>query len=254
MEPIEPADELLTPEEPRRSPLHGFQGNRALVPETPLMPAALTIAVSREAGSRGGTIARRAGRKLGWQVYNQELLEYIAQEGAFRQDFADNLPPAARAWTEQRLESLLREQNLSQNPTVADLARLVLGLASQGEVILIGRGAGYILPSESTLHVRVMAPLDDRIAYMSQWLRLTVEEAAELVELRDKRRAEFIATHFHRQTGEVYQYDLLLNSSLLGEDLAADLITLAARSKSAARLPARHAPPPWAPQSLEPTA
>jgi hypothetical protein len=85
------------------------------------------------------------------------------------------------------------------------------------------------------LNVRIVAPLSDRIAYMSQWLRLTEQQAAEEVRRRDSRRAEFIPTHFHRQPGDIYQYDLLLNSSLLGEEQAAELIAAAARAKSAAR-------------------
>ena len=48
-------------------------------------------------------------------------------------------------------------------------------------MVLIGRGAGFILPRETTLHVRMVAPLQERIAYMSQWLRLPVQEAAEKV-------------------------------------------------------------------------
>jgi cytidylate kinase len=217
-------------------PLHGYQGDRGPAPPTPAVPASLTVAVSREAGSRGGTIARRAARKLRWQIYNQELLEYIAQEGALRQSLLANLSPGAGKWIEEQLDNLLREQSLSQHPSLMELARMVLALGAQGEVILIGRGAGCILPSASTLHVRIVAPLADRIAYMSEWLRLTVEEATAQVELRDRRRAEFIATHFHRQPSDIYQYDLLLNSTLLGEELCAELIAQAARAKLAASL------------------
>src|SRR3954469_3842390 len=100
-------------DEARESPLHGFQGDRLISAPPPGPPRSLTIAVSREAGARGGTIARRAAWKLGWQVYNQELLEYIAQEGAFRQDVVDHLQPATAGWVEERLHLLLREQNLS---------------------------------------------------------------------------------------------------------------------------------------------
>src|SRR5262249_57025902 len=109
------------------------------------------------------------------------------------------------------------------------------GVGARGGGGPTGRGAGFFLPAETTLHVRVIAPLDDRIAYMSQWLRLTVEEATERVRLRDARRAEFLTTHFHRQPGEPHQYDLLLNSSLLGEELCAELIAHAARAQRAAR-------------------
>src|SRR5205823_6638120 len=146
--------------------------------------------ISREAGARGGSIARRAGDKLGWQVYSQELLEYIAQEGTFRQDLVEGLSPAAARWAEDRLDQLLRDQNLSRHPSVLDLARIVLGLGAQGEVILLGRGAGCILPARTTLNVRLIAPLADRIAYMSQWLRLTEEEATAQVAKRDKMRAD----------------------------------------------------------------
>src|SRR5262249_6923352 len=100
---------------------------------------------------------------------------------------------------------------------------------------LIGRGAGCILPAPSTLDVRVIAPLADRIAYMSQRLRLSLEAAAGEVSLRDRLRAEFIGAHFHRQPADTYQYDLILNSSHLGEDLCAELIAHAARAKLAAR-------------------
>lgn len=213
------------------TPRHGFQGDRAPAPAGSGVPAALTIAISREAGARGGSIARRAGTKLGWQVYDQELLEYMTQEANLRDEFAERLTPPARQWVEEHVQRLLREQNLSQNPSVINLARMILGLGAQGEVVLIGRGAGNILPRESTLHVRVLAPLNDRIAYMSQWLRLTLEQAAERVHLRDTRRAEFVSTHFHRQPSDLYQYDLHLNSSLLGEELCADLIIAATRAK-----------------------
>jgi cytidylate kinase len=218
------------------SPLHGFQGDRGPRPAAPNVPASVTIAVSREAGARGGTIGRRVAKKLGWQVYNQELLEYSAQEGAFRHIMA-HLPPAAARWAEERLHVLQREQNLSQHPSIADLARVVLALGAQGEVVLIGRGAGSILPAASTLHVRIVAPLEDRVAYMKQWLRLADEEAAEQVRVRDSRRAEFIETHFHRQPADVYQYDLVLNSTLLGEEACAELIVRAAKLKLANSLP-----------------
>ena len=218
----------------RESPLHGYQGDRGPASAPPSVPASLTIAVSREAGARGGTIGKRVGKKLGWQVYNQETLEYTAQEGASRHIIA-HLPPVAARWAEERLEVLLREQNLSQHPKIADLARIVLSLGAQGEVVLVGRGAGCILPSESTLHVRIVAPLADRVAYMSQWLRTAEGEAEEQVQIRDKRRAEFIEAHFHRQPSDVYQYDLILNSSLLGEEVCSELIADAARAKLKAR-------------------
>ena len=144
------------------SPQHGYRGERPPSGSAGGVPAAVTVAISREAGARGSTIGHRAAQKLGWQIYNQELLEYIAQEGAFRQNFVDNLSPEAAQWAEQRLQNLLREQSLSQHPSIMDLARIILALGAQGEVVIVGRGAGCILPPLTTLNVRIVAPLSDR--------------------------------------------------------------------------------------------
>jgi cytidylate kinase len=213
------------------SPRHGYQGDRASVrAAAPAVPRSLTIAITREAGARGGTISRRVGKKLGWQVYDQEMLEYIAQEEAHIQETVDALTAVEAAWVDERTHTLGDEEH----PSVRNLARTILALGAQGEVVLVGRGAGFLLPAPTTLHVRIVAPLEDRIAYMSQWMRLTQEEAAEQVAQRDRRRTEFVTTHFHGQPDDVYRYDLLLNSSLLGEDLCVELIAHAARAKLAA--------------------
>src|SRR5262249_17303114 len=143
------------------APRHGFRGQPDEEPAR--IPASLTIALSREAGARGGTIARRAGVKLGWQVYSQDLLEYIAQEGNFRQEVLDLLPAAANLWVEEQLNLLLKQQNLSRHPSICELARMVLSIGAQGEAILLGRGAGCILPARTTLNVRLVAPLSDRV-------------------------------------------------------------------------------------------
>jgi cytidylate kinase len=196
------------------------------------LPTGLTAAISREAGSRGTSIAKRAGEKLGWQVYTQEMLEYVGQEATVREELTASLPSTALSWVEQHLKSLQATNRISDDPAILDMARAILALGATGEVLLIGRGAGCILPRRSTLHVRIVAPLPDRIAYMSQWQRLTYEEAAEQVRLRDQRRAEYLRTQYQHNSADVYQYDLILNSTLLGEDLSAELLVHAARTKA----------------------
>jgi hypothetical protein len=211
-------------------PLHGFQGDRGRPPAGPWTPG-LSIALSRESGARGGTIARRVGRKLGWQVYDQELLEYLTQQAGAGPGVLEPLSPPAVEWVEARL------RQLSDHPSVAGMARTVLALGAQGRVVLIGRGAGHILPRDTTLHVRIVAPLPQRIAYMAQWLRLTEGEAAQRVRVRDARRAEFLAAHFPQQAGDLCQYDLVLNSSFLGEDVCAELIVQAVLAREAQLVP-----------------
>lgn len=155
----------------------------------------------------------------------------MAQDTVVQATVFDDLPDTAREWAETRLAILEQEHELSRQRSLFHLARVILALGAHGEVVFIGRGAGNILPSESTLHVRLVAPLQDRVAYMSQWLRLNEYDAALRVRARDERRAEFLTSHLRRDPSEVHQYDLLLNSSFLGEDACVTLIAQAVRVK-----------------------
>src|SRR6478672_6897326 len=83
--------DLSTADE-RISPLHGYRG---LPEQAAPLPRTLTIALSREAGSRGASIARRVGSRLGWEVYTQEMLEVLSQDPALRQDLQNQLPEGA---------------------------------------------------------------------------------------------------------------------------------------------------------------
>jgi len=214
-------------------PRHGFQGNRAEMPPERLWP--LTISLSRESGSRGESIARRVGQKLGRQVYTQDLLEFMATSDDARQALISELPQDAIDWADDQMKRLRHDQVLRIESEISDLTYLILLLAVRGESIVVGRGAGYVLPPELMLHVRIVAPLPDRIAYFSQTLRLTREQAAEEVRHRDQRRAEFLASEFRRPSAEPHAFDLFLNSARLGEELAAELIINALRGKEALR-------------------
>jgi hypothetical protein len=210
------------------APLHGNRGEAA---PRPGAPAAVTLAISREAGSRGGSIARRIGKRLGWQVYDQELLEFLCANDAARQSVLADVPADAAGWVAAQLDRVGRDRGIDPRAEGGEMPRLILSLAARGQAILVGRGAGFYLPREASLHVRVVAPLPDRIAHMADWSRLTREQAAEQVRVRDERRAEFLLRHFGRRTADQYDFDLVINSGLLSEETCADVILAALNAK-----------------------
>lgn len=210
------------------TPLHGHRGDRR---SRPTAPAGVAIAISREAGARGGTIARRIGKRLGWQVYTQELLEFLCANDVARQSVLADVPVDAADWVTAQLGRVKRDRGIDPEAEGGDMPRLILSLAARGQAILVGRGAGYYLPRETSLHVRIVAPLADRVAHMADWSRLTREQAAEQVRTRDERRAEFHLKHFGRRQTDLYDFDLVLNSGLMGEETCADVILAALNGK-----------------------
>ncbi|MFL5327453.1 MAG: AAA family ATPase [Gemmataceae bacterium] len=206
-------------------PRHGFRGDVA----GPRFPRTLTIAVSRQAGARGSTIARQVGQKLGWQVVDQDLVEYMVRQGSA----GDHIQAAAREWVETRIAELRASGMLGQE--LDEAARVILALGATGEVIIVGRGAGLILPAATTLHVRFVAPRADRVAYFAQWLRLTPEEAEAQIDLRDARRTQYLLEQLNADANDPTNYDLVLNSSRLGEEQCAEIVARAAKAKSVER-------------------
>src|SRR5260221_2904309 len=197
-------------------PLQVFQGDRQS-DGAPELPLAAPVAIGREVGARGGEIARRLGAKLGWPVYDRETLGYASRQPEAVESLLAELPPAVAPWIAGRLRALHHDHILLDDSEYEREARLILALGAKGEAVFVGRGAGYLLPRDTTLHVRVVAPLAQRIAYMAQWLRLSPEEAQEQVHVRSKLRSHFL-TNCVRPPADGLSADMVLNSSALGEE------------------------------------
>ncbi len=211
-------------------PLHGFRGDR---PEgvSATSPKGLTLAISREAGARGTTIARKVGELLGWQVFDQELLDYLLLDETGRAGLLGDIPDSARAWSEARFARLQRVRKISTEGESTELFQLMFAFAARGVVILVGRGAGFLRPAETTVHARIVAPFEARVKFLAQSLRLTREEAENEVRNRDTRRAMFLTRTVHREPADDTAYDVIVNSTRLSVEGAAQFLAWCVRTK-----------------------
>jgi cytidylate kinase len=185
---------------------------------------AFTIALSRESGARGTSTAREVGARLGWTVYDRELLERIAQEMKIRTSLLESVDEKRVNWLQESVEAFTSVPSVSGSAYVRHLIQTLLSLAAHGECVIVGRGAAQILPAETTLRVRLVAPVEWRIAAMSRKLGISREEAACQVETIDRERVRFVKDHFHKDATDPGQYDLVLNSSRYSVGGCADLI------------------------------
>jgi cytidylate kinase len=211
-------------------PVHGYRGE-APTPAPLTRPRGLAVAISREAGARGWTVAKKVSALLGWQVFDTETLDYLGQDDTARSQFFAEIPEAARAWAAAHLARLRTKQKLTTDPDTLEMIELVLAVAARGDAVIVGRGAGFLLPPETTVHVRVVAPFEARVAYFAQAFRMTREEAAAEVRSRDDRRAKFLAATLGRDVADPTGYDAVVNSERLGTEATAQFIQWAVRTK-----------------------
>jgi cytidylate kinase len=197
-------------------------------------PAGLTIAISRELGARGTTVGLAVGERLGWPVYDHELLELIAREQKLRLSLLESVDERRTSWIEECIEAFGEIPAVTDSAYARYLTETMLSLAAHGECVIVGRGAAQILPPASTLRVRLVAPLEDRIAWMSRERNLPKDVAARYVVETERDRVGFIRAHFQKDPTDPTGYDLLLNSSRFAVASCADVIIAALHQKAAA--------------------
>jgi len=199
-------------------------------------PAPFTIALSREAGIDADAVARAIGRRLGWQVWNQELLVAIAERLHTRASDLTAVDETHVSWLQESLEAFLEFHSVTQLAYMHQLVNLLLGLGERGECVIVGRGAAQMLPAETTLRVKLIAPLKERIAALSQRLGGgATNRIARKIEQLDRDRARFVKDYFHRDPTDPANFDLVLNLSRLSPDDCADIILDALHAEQASR-------------------
>ncbi len=202
---------------------------RGKAPAPPIVPAARfrNVAISREAGAGGGSIARLAGERLGWKVYDHELLEAIAQRMGLPADEVRTFDELAPSVVQDWLLPLREEHYAPQEAYLDHLAKLVEAIGRAGESIVVGRGAGSILPRSETLSARVIAPPKARAARLAERMGVSQRTARRAARDLDRRRSQFSRTMYRVDPDDAHNYDLVLDSDSLGLSMAAELIARA---------------------------
>jgi cytidylate kinase len=112
----------------------------------------------------------------------------------------------------------------------------ILRLASEGNVILIGRGANLITRHlDHVFHVRLVGSLEKRVKHYQESRGLTKEEAAKLIRDEDRGRRRYFKRYFQQDLDDPLLYNLVLNTDLLPRAEAAQMIGIAALKRLHAR-------------------
>ena len=108
------------------------------------------------------------------------------------------------------------------------LGRLMSELASEGDVLLVGRGGSRLLrDTPRAFHVRLVAPLPVRLRRVMEYRWLAEEPARKLIAESDALRHRFYEDYFGADWSDPLEYDVTVNSGRLGPT-AVDLVAFAA--------------------------
>ena len=166
------------------------------------VPAPRFVTISRQAGVGGRSLAGLLAEKLNainpaerpWAVWDRALVEKVAGEQHIPESLVESLEHP-RSWIGEFLAGLSLEgdpQELDEFQVFRRVATTVRGLARAGRAIIVGRGGVYAtrdLPGG--VHVRMVAPLEFRIANLARLLNVSESHAAREVQRLDGERQAF---------------------------------------------------------------
>ena len=188
------------------------------------------ITISREFGSGGRTVGRQAAQRLNIPCYDQELIEKIAQESGFTQEFVKEKGEYTSygGWFAHVLSDRSPQGMSTQDYLWTVQRRVILDLAGQGPCVIVGRCADYILRDEADcLRVFVHADLDKRADRIVRLYGETDEQPIKRLKDKDRRRAAYYKFYTGREWGDMRSHHLTLDSGALGIDLCVDLVVRA---------------------------
>jgi cytidylate kinase len=98
-------------------------------------------------------------------------------------------------------------------------------LAKTGHVILVGRGANFATADlPGGIHVRLIAPVDQRARYYAQRFNVSAAAALEHNAKCDAARRRYVKAHFNADVADPAAYDLVINTGHVPLAEAADMV------------------------------
>ena len=188
------------------------------------------LAISIDPGSGGVEIAKRLASLLGMDILGSEIIQRIVESAKMSKRAVETLDEKETKKLNAWLDSLFGE-SFSPDDYFRHLNAVIGTIGKHGNAILLGRGAQYILPRETTFRLRIIAPLDIRIEKAMKTTGQSRKDAEEFVLKMENARRSFVRQYFKRDVTDPLGYDLVLNTENLSIDAAVLIIQTAFKAR-----------------------
>ena len=185
------------------------------------------VTISREFGSGGRTVGKKLAQKLQIPGYDQEIIEKIAAESGFAEDYirdrseySPHTSWIANAFSERSFSGVNNQDAIWMLQR-----KIILDLAAQGPCVIVGRCADYILRNVADcLRVFIHADFDKRAERIVEVYGETDVPTEKRLRDKDKRRAAYYQFYTDTKWGLAQNYHISLDSGTIGIDRCVELL------------------------------
>lgn len=189
------------------------------------------ITISREMGSGGKATANLIALRLGkpWKVYDHELIDEIAKNKDLEEELMKSVDPKRLPSADTIVNKIFGKRMTNLPGYHRHLIKVMSLVGLKGYSIILGRGANFLFPS--SLNVRIICKLEQRITWEMDFEKISRSEAIKRIEESDRERKEFVESLFKDSSCKDYNYDLVIRtgSDTTIEDAANIIVDLAKR-------------------------
>lgn len=181
------------------------------------------VTVGRTYGSMGAAIGRAIAKELQLPYYDGEILEQAAERSGLSKRYMEHVEENASGYrliyniaplrdvSASAMESLQRRADEAQSEIILQ--------AAQGPCVIIGRRADQILKDKANLvRVFITAELEDRVRAVCDVDHLGTDEARKRIVDIDRHRGEYYGELSGKAWGQADNYDICINTSVMGRD------------------------------------
>lgn len=183
------------------------------------------ITISRGSYSHGKEIAEKVAEMLGYECVSREVLLEASQYFKISEKkLLESIHDAP---------SILDRITHGREKYIAYIRAALLDHVQKDNVVYHGHAGHLLIPEiRHVLKVRVIAEMDERIAFVQEQRKLSRDEAAAFLANEDKQRALWTRYLYKVDIEDPRMYDIFLHIGGLRIPDACDIICIAAKSEA----------------------
>lgn len=185
------------------------------------------ITISREFGSGGRYIAEKLSEKTGLVFYDKDIIGKVVEKTGYSEKYIEKHGEYANT---KSIFSYAFSPRFNDGSSIEDIMleaqrKVILELADRESCIIVGRSADYILKErENVLHVFIEGNMTEKVARIKEIYGKDESQAITLINEMDKKRAINYQYVTGLKWGDRKNYDVILNTSVIGYDKSIDII------------------------------
>lgn len=209
----------------------------------------MIVAIARELGAGGETVGEAVASRLGAELLDERrIIDELCRRIPLDESLVKQRYECAPTLGQLVIDGLVRASAMLPGTEMLDFVwqpeeviidnyrRLVLDHAASGNVVVIGPGGrgmlGWKPPGTPMLTLLLVAGREWRIDQLAQRYGIDREEARRRIKRTDEARARYQQHYFKAHLYDCAQYDLVINTEILGLDVAIELACTAATRTS----------------------